>query len=144
MTLIRRANNNYPVFQNWFEDFFSPVQNYVNGVSKGSFPAVNVAEDNDKFEIEFAVPGLSKSDFAINLDNDVLTVKSEKENPTEETNTNFTRKEFSYSGFQRSFTLPETADGEKIKAEYKDGILTVEIPKKEQAKVKPAREIQIA
>jgi HSP20 family protein len=144
MTLIRRVNNTYPVFQNWFEDFFAPVQNYVNDRSRGSVPAVNVVEDENKFAIEFAVPGLTKSDFSINLENDVLTVKSEKENSNEETNTNYTRKEFSYSAFQRSFTLPEAADGEKIKADYKEGILTIEIPKKEEAKAKPAREIEIA
>jgi HSP20 family protein len=144
MTLIRRVNSNYPVFQNWFEDFFAPVQSYVNSRANGSVPAVNIAEDDNKFAIEFAVPGLTKSDFSINLENDVLTVKSEKENSNEENNDNYTRKEFSYSVFQRSFTLPDAADGENIKAEYKDGILSIEIPKKEEAKVKPAKEIVIA
>jgi len=144
MTLIRRANNNYPVFQNWFEDFFAPVQSYANTRTKGFVPAVNIAEDENKYAIEFAVPGLTKSDFSINLDNDILTVKSEKENSNEESNSNYTRKEFSYSSFQRSFTMPDAADGENIKAEYKDGILSIEIPKKEEAKVKPAKEIQIA
>jgi HSP20 family protein len=144
MTLIRRANNTYPVFQNWFEDFFAPVQSYVTSRANGSVPAVNIAEDDNRFAIEFAVPGLTKSDFSINLENDVLTVKSEKENSSEANNGNYTRKEFNYSVFQRSFTLPDAADGEKIKAEYKDGILSIEIPKKEEAKVKPAREIEIA
>ena len=144
MTLIRRVNNNYPVWQNWFEDFFAPVESYISQRSKNTLPAVNIEEDENKFAIEFAVPGLSKSDFSINLDNDVLTVKSEKETKNEETDSNFTRKEFSYSSFQRSFTLPDAADGENIKAEYKDGILSIEIPKKEEAKVKPAREIAIA
>jgi HSP20 family protein len=143
MTLIRRVNN-YPVFQNWFEDIFAPVQNYHNERIRASVPAVNIAEDDNKFEIEFAVPGLSKLDFSVNLDNDILTVKSERENTIEETNSNYTRKEFNYSAFQRSFTLPEAADGEKIKAVYTDGILSIEIPKKEEAKVKPAREIEIA
>jgi HSP20 family protein len=71
-------------------------------------------------------------------------VKSEKETNNQETDNTYTRKEFSYSSFQRSFTLPDAADGENIKAEYKDGILSIEIPKKEEAKVKPAREIAIA
>jgi HSP20 family protein len=144
MTIIRRINNDYPVFQNWLEDFFAPVQNSANSRFRNSVPAVNIAEDENKFEIEFAVPGLSKSDFAVNLENDVLTVKSEKEDNSQEINSNYTRKEFNYSAFQRSFTLPEAADGEKIKAEYKDGILSIEIPKKEEAKVKPPREIEIA
>lgn len=144
MTLIRRVNNNYPVFQNWFDDFFGSVENVNNYRTKVNVPAVNIAENEDNFQIEFAAPGLTKSDFSINLDNDVLTVKSEKEIQNDESKANYTRKEFSFSSFQRSFTLPETADGEGIKAEYKDGILNIEIPKKEEAKVKPAREITIA
>lgn len=144
MTIIRRVNNDYPVFQNWLEDFFAPVQNYSNGRIRSSVPAVNIAEDENKFEIEFAVPGLSKSDFSVNLENNVLTVKSEREDDKQETTSNYTRKEFSYSAFQRSFTLPDSVDGEKVRAEYKDGILSIEIPKKEEAKVKPPREIEIA
>ena len=70
--------------------------------------------------------------------------KSEKEGEGEESKTNYTRKEFNFSSFQRTFTLPDSADGEKIKAEYKDGILNIEIPKKEEAKAKPIRDIEIA
>jgi len=144
MTLIRRANNNYPVFQNWLDDFFGSVENVNNQRNKYNTPAVNIAENENNFQIEFAAPGFSKADFSINLDNDVLTVKSEKTINEESTKVNYTRKEFNFSGFQRSFTLPESADSENIKAEYKDGILNIEIPKKEEAKVKPAREIEIA
>lgn len=143
MTLIRRVNNNYPTFRNWMDDFFGTVDNSVNFWNKSNVPAVNISENDENFKIEFAAPGLTKADFAINLDNDILTVKSEKEENNEETNTNFTRKEFNFSSFQRTFTLPDSADGEKVKAEYKDGILNIEIPKKEEAKVKPAREIEI-
>lgn len=144
MTLIRRTNNNYPVFQNWLEDFFGSVENANNYRNKSNTPAVNIAENEDNFQIEFAAPGFSKADFLINLDNDVLTVKSEKTVNNEDTKANYTRKEFNFSSFQRSFTLPESVDSEGIKAEYKDGILNIEIPKKEEAKVKPAREIEIA
>lgn len=143
MTLIRRLNNNYPVFQNWLEDYFGTIDDSIY-TNKKTVPAVNIAENDEQFKIYFAVPGLSKSDFSINLENDVLTVKSEKEQERESTSTNFTRKEFNFSSFQRSFTLPESADGESIKAEYKDGVLQIEIPKKEEAKVKPAREIEVA
>lgn len=143
MTLIKRVHNGYPTFPNWLEDFFSNV-NLDNGLKLNStVPSVNIKEEDDIFEIAFAAPGLTKKDFSINIDNDVLTVKSETENNEEENNTNFTRKEFSYTSFQRSFTLPESADSEKIKADYKNGILTIEIPKREEAKVKPAREIAI-
>ena len=144
MTIIRRANNNYPAFQNWFEDFFTPVQQAINSGFRGTVPAVNIIENENKFDIEFAVPGFTKSDFSINLENDLLTVKSEKEDNSEENNSNYTRKEFRFSSFQRSFTLPDSADGEKIKAEYKDGILSIEIPKREEAKAKPARLIEVA
>jgi HSP20 family protein len=143
MTLIRRVNNNYPLFQNWMEDFFGNFDSNVSNKMRTTVPAVNIAETENSFEIAFAAPGLTKSDFSIHLENDVLTVKSEKAENQSESNTNFTRKEFNFSSFQRSFTLPEAADGENIKAEYLNGILNIEIPKKEEAKAKPAREIAI-
>jgi HSP20 family protein len=144
MTLIRRVNNNYPTFRNWMDDFIGTVDNSVNFWNKANVPAVNIAENDDTFKIEFAAPGLTKTDFKINLNNDVLTVSSEKEINNEESKTNYTRKEFNFSSFERTFTLPDSANGDKIKAEYKDGILSIEIPKREEAKVKPAREIEIA
>jgi HSP20 family protein len=144
MTLIRRVNNNYPTFRNWMDDFMGTVDNSVNFWNTENVPAVNIAESDDNFKIEFAAPGLTKADFKINLDNDVLIVKSEKEVNEEESKTNYTRKEFNFSSFQRTFTLPDSADGERIMAEYKEGILSIDIPKKEEAKVKPARDIEIA
>ncbi len=143
MTLIRRVNDNYPTFRNWMDDFFGTVDNSVNFWNKANVPAVNIAENEDTFKIEFAAPGLIKTDFKINLNNDVLTVSSEKEINNEESKTNYTRKEFNFSSFERTFTLPDSADGDKISAEYKDGILTIDIPKREEAKVKPARDIEI-
>ena len=107
-------------------------------------PAVNIAEGTESYTIEVAAPGLAKSDFKINLDHNVLTISSSKENKKEEKNGNYTRQEFSYASFARSFTLPESTETEKISATCKDGILYVSIPKKEEAKVKPAREIAIA
>jgi HSP20 family protein len=126
------------------DDFIGTVDNSVNFWNKANVPAVNIAENDDTFKIEFAAPGLTKTDFKINLNNDVLTVSSEKEINNEESKTNYTRKEFNFSSFERTFTLPDSANGDKIKAEYKDGILSIEIPKREEAKVKPAREIEIA
>jgi len=107
-------------------------------------PAVNIAEGTESYTIEVAAPGLAKSDFKINLDHNVLTISSSKENKKEEKNGNYTRQEFSYASFERSFTLPESTETEKISATCKDGVLYVSIPKKEEAKVKPAREIAIA
>ncbi len=146
MTLLRRAHNGYPTFTNLFEDIFSNVDNGHIFKNNETLPSVNIAEDNNGFKIEFAAPGLTKEEFKIDLDNNVLTVGSEKKEEKEEkeeSNKNFTRREFNYSSFTRSFTLPDSAYGEKITAEYQNGILNIEIPKREEAKVKPVREIEI-
>ncbi len=143
MTLIRKFNDNYPAFRSWMDDFFDTVDTSVNRFNSPSVPAVNVLEQEDSFRIDFAAPGLQKSDFKINLDNNVLTVKSEKGSSEEDVQENYTRKEFNYTSFQRTFTLPDSANSDKVTAEYKDGILSISIAKKEEAKVKPARDIEI-
>jgi HSP20 family protein len=107
-------------------------------------PAVNIAEGKDDFNIEVAAPGLDKNDFKINLEHNVLTVSSEKESTKEEKEGKFMRREFGYSSFKRCFTLPNSIDPEKISASHKDGILYITIPKKEEAKIKPPRQIAIA
>jgi HSP20 family protein len=109
-----------------------------------SKPAANIVENNDEFKIEVAAPGLNKDDFKINLDNNELTISANKEVKNEEKNETFTHKEFGYSSFTRSFTLPDSVHEENISAEHKDGILTIHVPKKEEAKPKPAREIAVA
>ena len=107
-------------------------------------PAVNIIEGKEDFRIEVAAPGLEKKDIKIDLDNNVLTVSSEKENKVEEQDDKFMRKEFSYSSFTRSFALPESVDAEKISANHKDGVLTILVPKKDEAKVKPVKQIKIS
>jgi len=110
-----------------------------------SLPAVNVKETNDEFLIELAAPGMEKKDFKINFKNNVITISSEKENNKEEKNENYTRREFSYQSFQRSFTVPENAIvSEKIEAGYNNGILEVKLPKREEVKPQPEREIKIS
>ncbi len=143
MTLIRKFNDNYPTFRSWMDDFFDTVDTSVNRFNSPSVPAVNVVEQEDSFRIDFAAPGLQKSDFKIHLDNNVLTVKSEKESTSEDAGEKYTRKEFNYSSFKRTFTLPDSANAEKVTAEYKEGILSISIAKKDEAKVKPARDIEI-
>ncbi|MFN8257653.1 MAG: Hsp20/alpha crystallin family protein [Bacteroidales bacterium] len=144
MTLLRRANS-YPYLYNWLEDILVPFTNgVVNNNGKQSVPAVNISEKDDRFEIELAAPGMEKSDFRININNDLLTIKSEKNYKDEVSNSNYSRKEFSYSAFERSFTLPDNVDSDNIKAGYVNGILNLEIPKKEEAKIKPVKEIEIA
>ncbi len=110
----------------------------------GTVPAVNVVENEEGFRIEVAAPGLQKSDFKLNLEKNQLTISAEKEQKEENKTEKYTRKEFKYSSFQRTFTLPNTVDGDRIEANYADGILSIALPKREEAKEKPARLIEIA
>lgn len=109
-------------------------------------PAVNIYEDEDTFSVEVAAPGKTREDFNIELDNEILTISSEEKKEESNTHKNgrFTRKEFSYSNFRRAFTLPETIDSEKISASYDNGVLRINLPKKEEAKVQPKRMIEIS
>ena len=128
------------------EEFFNNdvFPRFFESESRRSLPAVNIVESKDDYRIELAAPGLNKEDFKINLDNRVLTVSSEKEEKQESDGDKVMRKEFSYYSFSRSFTLPETVNAEKITANHKDGILHIMIPKRDEAKVKPSRDIKIS
>lgn len=143
----RNRLSNFPNLSTWLEDFplgefptlFS--SNFNTGIS---LPKVNIKEVSDAFIVEMAVPGLKKSDFNIDLDNHVLSISAEiKEENKEEKEAGYTRREFGYSSFKRTFTLPETVEDDKIKATYNEGILSVHLPKREEAKQKPARTIDI-
>lgn len=123
--------------KDFLADFFD------SSVNK-TIPEVNVKESADNFKIEVAAPGLAKNDFKIEVNNNVLTISSEKEAKNEEEGEKFIRREFSYSSFQRSFSLPDSVNQDKIRANHKDGILIVEIPKRDEAKEKPKREIKIS
>jgi HSP20 family protein len=124
------------VFDSVFNDqFFAPA--VVNKV-----PAVNIAEAEAGFEIELAVPGLKKEDIKINLDKNLLTVSAEVKKEETAQAKNYTKKEFGYSNFSRSFTLPETVDQNNIEAEYTNGVLKLTVAKKEEAKLQ-AREISV-
>ncbi len=107
-------------------------------------PAANIRENDKDFEIDLAAPGLLKEDFSLELKNDILVISAKKESKNEEKNGNFTRKEFEYSSFCRSFSLPETVDTEKIMASYTDGVLKVNLPKREDSKSKLNREIKVS
>ena len=126
----------------WSEDMPSVFRsNFNEGMT---LPKVNIKETTDNFEVHMAVPGFKKDNFNISIENEELLISAEIEENKEETNDEFTRKEFGYASFRRSFILPETVDGDKIKAKYEDGILNVVLPKKEEAKPKPARTIKIS
>ncbi len=111
-----------------------------------TLPAVNIKEDNDQFMIEVAVPGMKKDDFKVDFDNGRLTISSEKQHEdVEKEGEKVTRREFSYQSFQRSFTIPENmVDAEKISAKYENGILHLKLPKREEIKPKPAKQIAIS
>jgi HSP20 family protein len=125
---------------NFFNDDFFPVLSR----STGSVPAVNVREDDKNFILDVAVPGIDKKDLKIDVNEDVLTISSESKSESEESKDGYKRKEFSYSAFSRSFYVPENVNREKIEANYKDGILTVALPKQEEEKNKVTRKIEIS
>lgn len=140
-----KFSNQFPsVFNRFFEnDLFDwTTRNFSD--TNTTLPSVNIKEDVDGFEVDMAAPGFEKKDFKIELLNNLLTISSEKkvESETKE-GQQFTRQEFSYQSFSRSFTLPNTVEGEKIMARYENGILKVHIPKKEEAKPRPVRQIEI-
>ncbi len=110
-----------------------------------TLPSVNIRETGEEYLVEVAAPGMKKEDFHVELTNNLLTIKSELKNEMEENKESYTRKEFSYQSFQRSFNLNDRViDDAKINATYKDGILRLRLPKKEEAKAKPARLIKIS
>lgn len=147
MKLIRRSENLNPFAPYFFDDFLGWGSTDWSGKNGNFLPAVNIRETDDNFEVELAVPGFGKNDFKIELDQDILTVSSEKNNGKEnkDEKSNFYKKEFSYHSFERSFKLPEGAvNSDKINANYKDGVLKIEIPKKEELKPKPLRQISVS
>ncbi len=109
-----------------------------------SLPSANIIEEKERFLIELAAPGLEKEDFRISLSEKVLSISVEKEEKSEENKDNYARKEFSYTSFKRGFNIPETIQTDKIRAEYENGILQLALPKKEEAIVKPPKEIKIS
>lgn len=147
MTLARRNSMFLPSF---WDNFFNKeladwgLTNFSS--TDTTLPAVNVKESDDAFEIEVAAPGMTKDDFRVNLENNLLTISSErKEERKKEGKGHYTRREFSYQSFQRSFTLPEQlVEGDKISAKYSDGLLCIHLPKREEVKPKPARQITIS
>lgn len=141
------SNQNFPNLSNWLDDILNRdlpsvfTSNFNTGIT---LPKVNIKETADAFIVEMAVPGLKKSDFQIDLDNQVLSISTETKKESEQKDENYTRREFGYSSFKRTFNLPETVNEEKIHANYENGILTILLPKKEEAKQKPARTIKIS
>jgi len=144
MLLVRNSNQMPSLLDRFFDGELFDWNNRNFSNTNTTLPSVNIKEDLDKFTVEVAAPGFVKSDFKLELNHNSLTISSEKnvENETKEGEI-FTKREFSYQSFTRSFTLPQVAVAERIEANYDNGILTVAIPKKEEAKPKPSRMIEI-
>ena len=137
MHLIKRQNS---VSTSILDDLFlNQDWNYINQTD----PATNIIEADDHFDIQLATPGKKKGDFKIELEEGVLTISSWEDIKSTEKEANFTRKEFGYSSFKRSFNIPETISADKISAHYKEGILTVSLPKKAEALPEPKKLISI-
>ncbi len=145
MALVKRNDLWFPSINDLFGSFFDDNQTNDGLIFKTgrSIPAVNIKENDKNFEVEVAAPGMNKKDFKVEVENNVLTISAETKEEKEEKKENYSRKEFSYESFERSFTLPQDiVDADKIKAKYDNGILKIEIPKKEE-KAKLSKVINI-
>lgn len=131
---LLRNERNIPVL---FDDFFKPWNEWFDGRLMNkvlTVPAANITESKEDYTLALAIPGMKKEDFKIDVNGAMLTISSEKEESKEEKEDRFTRKEFNYSSFVRSFSLPEEVSKERIQASYSDGVLKLILPKKEEAK----------
>ncbi|MCB0374938.1 MAG: Hsp20/alpha crystallin family protein [Sinomicrobium sp.] len=147
MSLVKRKND--PWFPSIFDDFFTPnlFGEVINRKEVGvSVPAVNIKETSENFHVELAVPGKKKEDFNIEVENDMLTISSEdkKEHEEKDKEGRYTRREFSYSSFKRAFTLPDNVNAGAIDAKYEDGVLKINLPKKDVSVSGPKRSIEIS
>ena len=147
MTLIKRSEN-LPVWTNLFNDFLAndwsdwSLRNF--SMTNTTLPSVNIKETDESFEVEMAAPGMEKSDFKIEVNQGILSISSEKSTERENSDeSRYSKKEFSYQSFCRSFSLPTTVKSDKIAAKYENGILKVNLPKREEVKPKPVRMIDI-
>lgn len=131
---LAHSKHNFPIV---FNDFFKPWNEwFVNDTILAraqSVPAVNITEYKNEYKVSLAVPGMKKSDFKIDIEDNMLTISSEKEENKEEKDKKFTRKEYSYSSFSRSFSLPENIKKDDIEAKYEDGVLNITLPRKAES-----------
>lgn len=135
MTLVKfntkRDRSLLPGFEDVFDSFFK--DSFINDKMISRVPAVNISESDGKYHIELAAPGLQKEDFKLSLDQNLLTIAVEKSVEKNDDGKNYNKKEFSYTSFVRSFTLPDTADDSQIEASYENGLLQIDIAKKPEA-----------
>jgi HSP20 family protein len=146
MSLIkwRKPNEMFPAFNSMVNDFFRDDDFFDSRFRMMKVPAINVMETDEAFKLEVAAPGMKKNDFVIEVNNGYLVISAETKSEMEETEDNYTRKEFNFSSFNRSFWLPEGIKEDKIKATYKEGMLYVSLPKTVVKKVEPKKKISIS
>jgi HSP20 family protein len=140
---LAKVNEKMPAV---FDDFFKPWNEWFDGGLMNrtmKVPSVNITEHKDEYVVALAAPGLKKEDFKIDVEANMLTVSCEKEENKEEKDKKFTRKEYNYTSFSRSFTLPEEVNREKIEAKYEDGVLKIALPRKDEAKKITAKQIAV-
>jgi HSP20 family protein len=146
MTLVKfnPNNNKKSGLMKGYNDVFESIFNdsFFSDRMMSRVPAVNISESQDHYHLELAAPGLKKEDFKLNLEREVLSISVEQSQQENLKERNYNKREFSYSSFVRSFTLPESADENGIDAKYTDGVLTIDIPKREEAKTQ-TRQIEI-
>ncbi|ASB51145.1 heat-shock protein [Alkalitalea saponilacus] len=144
MTLARFSGHLPSLFDHFFDNELFDWSNRNFSTTNTTLPSVNIKDTEEAYKVEMAAPGLSKEDFKVELNQNILTISSEKKSEEEKKEgEQFTRREFSYQSFSRSFTLPDIVDADKIEARYESGVLLLSIPKKEEAKPKPAKMIEI-
>lgn len=148
MTLVKtsKETESKGVLPSIFSDFFDSDRFFDFNLPAlaNRMPAVNIKENNNEFQVELAAPGLKKEDFKVKIDNHTLTISAEKETSSESKEEKFTRKEYSYNSFTRSFTLPDYVKSDEITAKYEDGVLRLMLPKKEEARKNGAKQIRIS
>ena len=145
MTLVKVNNNLSRSLDGMMKELFNEFPTTVAKTFREdvlNFPPVNIVEKPASYQVELSAPGFEKADFAIKLEGNVLNISTEKKEETKEENDKVIRKEFTYKGFKRSFTIDEKIDAENIAAKYENGILKLELPKKEILKA-GAKEISV-
>lgn len=146
MTLVKWHENRKPAFSSIMDEFFNgdPFMNLGGRAFSGNTPSVNVRETDNEYVLEVSAPGRKKDDFKIEIDKDRMTISSEtKAEKEEKQEGKYTRREFSYTSFSRSFVLPQTVDKDKIDARYENGVLMLTVPKMEEAQAKLSRTIEV-
>lgn len=141
-TLVRTRRNGFNDFPSLFDEFFNDWNQ--GSTMKPASVSVNVRENDNAYFLEVVAPGFEKEDFNVELENDMLTISHQRKNEQNEENENYTRREYHFQSFKRSFRLPENGiDAEGINASYKSGVLHIELPKKIEEEVKSTKMIEI-